>query len=197
MLPAKRITCLTIAAIFIAGTALNAAAEVSIQETYSYYKVKGNSSAKLRKSINKKRDRNTGLKGFDASTHWTITWTFKYQPTQTGCRITQATVTVNIEYRLPQWPARDRSNNFALIEAWDTYSSNLYSHELEHGNIAKAAATDIESNLLNIKQPHSDCQALQSQANQIASRLVKESRQQHTEFDTATGHGGNTGAIFP
>lgn len=192
---AKRKHCLLLATICITGTAGNTAAEVSIEETYSYYKVQGNSTAKLRKSINKKRDRNTGLKGFDASTHWTINWTFKYQPTQTGCRITQATVAVKIEYRLPQWPTRDQSNNLVLIEAWNTYSNNLHNHESAHGNIAKTAANDIEHSLLNIN--HSDCELLQSQANQIASQLVKESRQQHTDFDTATDHGGNTGAIFP
>ncbi len=185
------------AALCLSIAAFNADAEVAINETYNYYTVQGNSTTELRKSINKKRDKNTNMKGFDASTRWTITWTFKYLPTQTDCHITEATVTVAIEYHLPQWKGRDDSKKPAIKKAWDTYSDNLHDHELQHGNIAKTTAKQIERGLLNIAPTHGDCQHLQAKGNALASQLLKKSRQQHSDFDIATNHGSDTGAIFP
>lgn len=185
------------AVLCLIGASFMAAAEVSVEEAYRYYKIKGDSTSELRKSINRKRNKNTGLKGFDASTHWTIAWTFKFIPTHPGCRITQASVTVDIEYRLPKWQLRDKSTNSVTNEAWDIYINNLRDHELVHGNIAKKTVYNIESQLLKSQIKNGTCQTLQTQANRVASQLVSESRQQHIEFDTITNHGSNTGVTFP
>ena len=190
-----RLANLATTALFIASP--HATASVAIEENYNYYDIKGSTTTELRMSINSHRDKATDLKGYDASTHWLIQWSFHYQPTQTGCRVTDADVTLTIEYKLPRWPGRGQSTNQHSNDTWDGYIANLIKHELQHGDIAKTAARNVETLLTQTKTMNDTCANLQESANKAASGVVDKSRSIHQNFDRTTNHGINTGAVFP
>lgn len=187
------------AAVYLCGFSANLHADVTLEETTIYYNISGHSTKELRKSINKNRNIIANNISFDASTRWSLGWTFNYLPADTNCFITDAIVTVKIEYRLPRWTGRDTSENSVLNKSWDTYFENLRDHESDHGHIVKNAADTINKNLLNYHKlkPTANCQKMQDQAHELAKQIVEESRLQHQTFDTETEHGGKTGAVFP
>ncbi|OED43063.1 hypothetical protein AB833_04570 [Chromatiales bacterium (ex Bugula neritina AB1)] len=179
-----------------------AQADIQLEENYHYYDINGNTAEQLRNSIDRNRHLMVGNEPFDAVTDWNIKWQYNYQQTGATCVITQVSVKVLIDYRLPRWKKIHRQSNPALSMAWQRYMDNLIAHEHEHGRIAFNAADDVAQAILDSdtpadRPPPSSCSELEIAANKSGMEIIELVRAQQKWFDRVTDHGANNGATFP
>jgi len=174
-------------------------ADITIDESVSYYDITGTSVRELRESIyaNSLVDRATN--GFDASTNWSISSQFEYLAEASGCKITSADIRANIVYRLPRWQAIKDSTDTELTAKWRGYIDNLTRHESIHGDMTRDAVSTIETTLLSLHTTDTNlsCDALKTKAYASIDRLIAELKQRHEKFDVDTNHGTKTGAVLP
>lgn len=174
-------------------------ADSSIDESFSYYDISGNSIKELRESIYANSIVDTATRGFDASTNWSISSQFEYLEGGAGCKITATSIIAKIEYRLPRWAAFEDSKDAELKTNWRNYIENLTQHEIRHGEITRQAVSNIERTLLDLHIIRSDtpCDDLQTNAYATIDRLITALKQRHKKFDIDTAHGTKTGAVLP
>ena len=174
-------------------------ADITIDESTSYYDITGSSTSEFRESIyaNSKVDRSTH--GFDASTNWSISWQFDVLPEATECRINNTNITAKIKYRLPRWQAFETSTDTALTKEWGRYIDHLTRHESIHGEITKVAVNFIELTLLDLHNgsPGISCQDLRTKAYIRVAELITALRHRHEKFDLDTDHGTKNTRLLP
>lgn len=111
------------------------------------------------------------------------------------CHIDAIESVTRIRYQLPEWINRDDAGA-ELQEQWDSFYRALVAHEIEHGNIAVAAANELESSVARL-EPHLSCWYLHYQADRLGDRIAAETHQRQADYDRDTDHGATTGAAFP
>lgn len=184
----RRITWLLI---FISAAA-TATPQVNVSE--STYDIQGTTASEMREQMNLLGPMEA-LSHYDAFTHWTVNWHFKYLEETPVCRITQATVTADIQHVYPHW-SNYQSASKLLQMRWDEYLNRLKAHEENHSSHAKSAAYEVENSLLSLP-PDRSCQQLAINANNLAQKILSEHTSLDHQYDITTRHGQNEGAIFP
>lgn len=172
-------------------------ANVTLNETYLYYDVRGNTAPQIRKDINEKRLLGAASDQYDAQTLWSLTLRYKYRENKTTCSVSSASVSVIISYRIPRWQV-SQSADSQVREAWDKYITLLKAHENGHGKITFEAGSQLYEKILATTTPSTPgsqarCNALEIAIDNMISQEHRRVNEQQVEFDKQTNHG----ASFP
>ncbi|VVC76617.1 hypothetical protein AQUSIP_19400 [Aquicella siphonis] len=171
-----------------------AAATPVIQISESAYAIHGRLASELRAQMNAFGPMESG-RHFDAYTHWNVKWHFRYQEENRICRITQVTVSADIQSAFPQWADYSLADK-VLQNQWNQYTQRLRMHEKNHSANGADAAVEVENKLISLP-PLRDCQQLETLANNQAQQILSKYNARDRQYDIVTMHGQTEGVIFP
>lgn len=158
------------------------------------YTVYGMSTGQINGQIYTCSPVRSGTERFAASTDYAINWTFSFQSDGKGqCVIKGASVGLNIIQVFPAWQAVP-GTQASLTGKWQTFITNLHTHEAGHAALDASGATTILQDLQNF--PATNCDTLDQQANAKAQQDIYLLEQANTAYDAANGHGATQGAIL-
>lgn len=160
------------------------------------YKIYGRTAAALRAQMDRLGpiDEPTGTH-FDGYAHWTFYWNVRHRSSAGRCRITTASVLLELKYTLPRWQ-RSSNASAALVRRWNRYLGSLRRHEHRHGTIAIEAGRKMVKNL-RLLDPRSSCSGLETAADRVGRRGVARLNKVEAAYDAKTNHGATQGAHFP
>ena len=157
-----------------------------------FYQVTGVSVSELRTEMDQKGP-GQGLAKYDAYTKWRIDWNWP-RPISGKPIFSKTKVNYQITVVLPNWTSRENASK-PLIEKWDNFLDKLCYHELGH-------IEHVTKNYQKIHQAISK-RALENkelsttEANQIATNILKDIRRLDGLYDQSTKHGRTQGVKFP
>jgi predicted secreted Zn-dependent protease len=171
----------------------NSIAEVKASLDYLYYTANANPGGSLTAIL--KRSTPVHADGVDyfAWTSWHVAWHYRWHFNADGaCRITESTTELASTITLP----RLVNGTTMQINVMNHFLAALRVHELGHFNIGREAADDIDQAILSLPQM-ANCEALGSEANGVAQRLLDGRRVAEKRYDAETAHGKSQGAVLP
>ena len=170
-----------------------ALAQGSVAWTTNHYSVTGSTFSDIRASI--ERSRPSQLGRMDGLTAWRIEWRFATEPAANGCRCSSFSPRTSIAVTLPRWVAPSNTAPM-IIQAWTRYITALGQHEAGHGQLALAAAAEMQKRALETPET-ADCRAMNERINALARGIVDDYRRRDQEYDERTRHGETQGAVLP
>ena len=165
----------------------------AVKTAYTNYDVYLAESKNLREDLNLATPVVYDGKPFHGYTDWRVSWQYRWQPTDGGCRIGSVTTTVAITYTLPN--AVTLPLDQRLREAYDAYLVALTAHEKGHGRIGIDAAKAIERALDGMLHA-GDCRQLADIANAKANEILDKYKQLNRDYDQKTSYGKTQGAVL-
>ena len=166
----------------------------AVEPSISYYDVSGKNANGLRKQLNEYRPQDASGERHDAVTTSRISYNYKYSPSNTGCKFTEFTATLETEIIMPRWIEQEQESK--LGKKWQRYHSALYDHELGHHNIYVQAYEAVEEAGRSFNTS-SKCDAIGDEFKTIYSSLLEKYRNMSRQYDFDTNHGMRFGAVFP
>lgn len=168
----------------ISAISIGFASDVKITERTRYYSVSGPTVQALVKTMTKRgpfsEDHGKRAVGLADYTYRTRIKTSK----KNGfCRVTKATVTMQIFYFVPklsrpkQLRARDHSK-------WRRIAAMILRHERQHGRFYKRLAGELQRALLSMK-PQKSCSKFKAMERKIRVKLEKRDKNRNRRFDRA------------
>jgi predicted secreted Zn-dependent protease len=172
--------CAVVFSAFVALGAVEARADVKLEETYSTYQLRGLSREAIHEDLHRvaKRDRD-GL--IDGEMSNDLHWNFRFAAAENSCRVSSDEIVLKIYILLPRWVDEERANS-VLHSIWNTYFQELKAHEDGHKTIAVAAAERI-SKLAHDATASGSCTALERSLNDAAKRIVEDSERAQNQHD--------------
>ncbi|RTM09256.1 MAG: DUF922 domain-containing protein [Hyphomicrobiales bacterium] len=167
-----RMSCAFVFNAFVALGAVDAQADVKLQETYSTYQLQGLSRKAIHDDLHRvaKRDRDGIIEG-EVTDQWG--WNFRFAATENSCRVTSDEILLKLNILLPIWVDDARADS-ATRTAWKNYFQELKAHEDGHKTIALEAAEQISKLTHGATAPGS-CTALERSLNRAAKQIVENS----------------------
>ena len=180
-------------AALIIGAPLSVAYANDVQLVY--YDIVGNSANSLRHELDINGPLDKDGKRFDGLTKWHVTWTYRYAPTEAGCKFTEINTSVEGTTTLPRWVDGDSATN-SLIRKWQNYIAALRLHEDGHYAHGVGAAKEIED-LGQSFHVSDNCSTIAKKFNDQASSILEKYMAMDAIYDHDTNHGQTQGARFP
>ncbi len=162
---------------------------------FTYYPVQGNSERELRESMNEALKGKPFSEKHDATTQWSIKWSYHYSGPDSKLRITDFNVSSQATIRLPQWKPPPEASP-ALIKRWQEFVNALARHEYKHAEHGQLAAQDM-LNRVKALDTFSSANGLRSALQEINDNVLSKYRQADADYDRETQHGVKQGAHFP
>lgn len=158
-----------------------------------FYTVTGQTSAEIRRNLNRNSPVRVDGRPFDAFTRWHVSWSFSYKHSSTECFIEEVSTRLEIEQIMPQLISPVPQQ---LKRKWDAYITALRHHEMGHRVFGNEAAADIENRLQNLR-PRSECATLEKFANEAAAKIIQKYIAKEKQYDSRSDYGSHDGAVFP
>ena len=175
--------------LFLACQSANAT--VGEQLDYEYYDVYATPNQSLLTTLNQASPIHESGHTFHGHTHWNVKWHFRWQEASShaSCRIIQVQTELTAKIQLPHLlhPTAQQERQF------DQYVSALRVHELGHVENGRQAALEIDQGILNLPEME-NCAALESAANALGHRILRQYNDKDEQYDAATDHGKTQGA---
>jgi len=130
--------------------------------------------------------------GFHADTQWSIQPRYRFTKENDSCVVSDSSVTLTVTYTMPEWVNKAEASA-ELQTKWNTWYSNLLSHEKNHGFNGRQAYSDIKHGIYVLNRARTCSQLTNDLRNMIDSVLFKYS-QEDKLYDQRTRHGAPEGA---
>ena len=160
----------------------------------AYYVVHGRLSRELRAQINQYGPCDAAGNRHWAYTAWRVDSLFTTRTTPAGVVVDGVEVKVAVVRTLPQWPA-SADDPPELRTQWESFVSALAIHEDGHTEIAKRAAAELLSALLELK-PAPDEASLRQCADAAKRHIFERAHGEEADYDRSTDHGRTQGAVL-
>jgi predicted secreted Zn-dependent protease len=108
--------------------------------------------------------------------------------------VSQVAVGLHLSESFPSWSPSSYDAS-GLAAKWQTYTTNLQTHEKGHKDMAKQYANDLFNGLKTY--PHTSCSTIISAVNQYGNNKVAALQSASDTYDSQTQHGATQGAVFP
>jgi predicted secreted Zn-dependent protease len=183
-----------LAAASLTGAA--SAQEIDVSERVEFYSVRGDSPEALLREMQAKGP--TGVldlgRRYFAQADSSVSWSYQYETTPSGCAVDTAEVVVETTYTYPSWEDREKAS--ARLNAyWDHFLSRLEIHERGHADISRSAGAEIAKSI-GATPPQADCPALEKAIKDVAGAVMKANEKRQRAYDRETNHGETQGAWF-
>jgi predicted secreted Zn-dependent protease len=172
---------------------LSALAQPAVSWTTNYYPVSGATVREIHASLRSNRPWKSAAQN-DGYTRWRVEWTFGVSPVGDKCRLTTFSTRTTVTITLPRWTAPTNATE-EVRRAWERYISALGQHEAGHGQMAMAAAAEIQKRARESGED-GDCAALKQKINSLGQSIVEQYRTRDREYDERTRHGETQGAVL-
>ncbi|KKR62592.1 hypothetical protein A2643_03060 [Candidatus Nomurabacteria bacterium RIFCSPHIGHO2_01_FULL_39_220] len=130
-----------------------------------------------------------------AVTNSNINWKYDFTYTKGQvCEIKNIAVGLHINIVMPKWKNQPATNS-ALTHKWNTFISNLRTHEDSHIEFAKKSANEIFYYLNNLSSTRACAPSKQYIEKRLRS-INAELDETNIDYDAKTRHGKTQGAVF-
>lgn len=165
---------------------------INVSEPYTYT-VTASSLTGLRSGIANCPIRIQSAGNYHAITARQISWSYGFSQNSVSCTLTSVRVGLSITQLLPEFaPATGTSQS--TINSWNTYHTNLVTHEGGHVDVAKLYAAELVSKLNTLSS--TDCSSLKTVAAATVDAQLAALNSTDTGYDTSTNHGATQGAVL-
>jgi predicted secreted Zn-dependent protease len=160
-----------------------------------YYVVYGYTASQIRAELNQCSPVATSQGDFDAETSWWLKFTYDWYTKSNGlCALQNVGVVAHVTFMYPQW-TNTAYSAAGLNAKWQTYMTNLTTHEQGHKTIALQYANTLLTQLQSY--PDTTCTTIEQSANSYGNGEISALTQAENNYDTQTDHGATQGATFP
>ncbi|MBT8138322.1 MAG: DUF922 domain-containing Zn-dependent protease [Gammaproteobacteria bacterium] len=189
--PRKRVACAVALLLFFSLRL--ARAEPEVNSATEYYDVSADTLGTLLLVLQSEVPERPGGKTFHGYTRADVNWHWQLAQVGARCRVQQARAIVNIQTTLPRlyWTTPGSE----VERVWQQWMPALARHEQQHANNAIHVARRGEHRLLGLP-PQASCEAMNAQAQRMASQLHDELRKIDRDYDNDTRHGETEGATL-
>ncbi len=163
----------------------------AVNESWTSYPINGSSAQQLNEEMARSGPLDNG-EHYYANTLWKINWHYTYKENARTCEMTAVQVNTDITYKFPAWSGYANASK-DLQHEWDALQLRLRQHEQLHAQNAKQAAIDIEVMLQHFPAA-TDCQTLQTAADNKAKQIITWYHEKDAAYDNETSHGSSQGA---
>jgi predicted secreted Zn-dependent protease len=178
----------------VAGLTLMAGIAQADPPTIKYYEVIGSTVEELRREIEWKGPRYDGRRAAGLA-EWSISWTFRYAPTSTGCELTEINPRLEGTITLPRWVAgKDRAADTVIAE-WHKFVAALRVHEDGHYAYGMQAEAEVRALGRNFRV-RGDCSRIIERFNADARAIVQKHVEANEAYDRDTRYGQTQGVVF-
>jgi predicted secreted Zn-dependent protease len=179
--------------LFFVALASSAMAQPAVSWTTNYYPATGATLREIHASLRSNRPWKSAGQ-HDGFTRWQVDWTFGVRQIGNKCRLTTLNTRTTIAITLPRWVAPTNATE-EVRRAWQRYITALGQHEAGHGQMALAAAGEIQKQAKESGED-ADCAALRQKINSLGQTILEQYRARDQQYDERTRHGATQGAVL-
>ncbi len=169
----------------------HSAPDINLNKTF--YDISGTNITAIHESLQRNGPLAKSGKRFHASTHWNISWSYRWIESNQQCRLNKTDISVQVDMLLPRLKNRD-SLDEKVRTKWDQYIAALTAHEQQHQAFGQEAANEIERLLLNT--PAMNCFRMEKHLNERAQEILAKYKNLEEQFDRDTEHGAKDGVVL-
>ncbi len=184
----KRTICALLTVLALPAASAVADPVVAVEKVEAY-PVSGTTGIELYRSIGERGPKSRNGRAI-AVTDYRLTWTRRYVPEKSGCRLAVAEPHLTIITRLPKpsdkLPAGTRA-------AWQPFIAGITAHEKVHGGIIRETVEAIRTQTAGVTVPNDPgCRKIRTEVTKRVTVLADRMHQKNRDFDaTEMGKGGN------
>ena len=134
-------------------------------------------------------------KKYDSVTSWHVEWGYEHYETMQSCSAEAFQASVEITMRYPRWIRFDDVPQ-ELMAKWEGYMTNLVLHEEGHRDMVMEAVEDITRAVAKLPTAPT-CAELDRLVKSLCHDRMAKLNDEAKEYDAATQHGAEQGAVFP
>lgn len=168
--------------------------KLSVNEKYTFYDIKGQTAAEIRKEMRLNGTKWNDGKVYAALTSWNIRYRYEVISENGKYRIKSASTDIDVDISMPRWSPEQQASR-ELIEEWERYYRVLDEHEIGHRDLAVKAAGEINEILAGLGNFNSKAE-LDREAKKQAQARLKRMKEIQVEYDDHTNHGIKQGAAL-
>lgn len=158
----------------------------------TYYQVYGSSMNDLRAAVENCPLR-AAAGNFHAETAYGLNWSYSMTASGSACTLADVRVGVHVTQYFPLFVATATTRS-SVSNTWNTYATNLKTHEDGHTAIDIAYAQRITTALQQLTT--SNCSTIDQRVQTTVNTYVSELNNANNQYDAQTNHGATQGAVL-
>ena len=163
------------------------------EPNFIFYEVYGDNARTLQKQLEEKRPQDGSGERFDGITDNRISYTYRYAPTENGCKFIEFSPALETTITMPRWVDADFTSK--LGKKWQSFYQALLDHELGHHDIGLRLYKELEAAGRNFETTKS-CDSISDEFELVTTSLFEKYKQMDRQYDLETDHGRKLGAGF-
>ena len=167
----------------------------AVREKHVLYEITGYGEKDLRDQMNRQGIAWSDGKKYDSVTSWHVTWDYEHERTLQSCSAEAFQATAEITIRYPKWVRTDAAPR-ELAHKWDGYLASLTEHEQGHRDMVVEAVEDL-TRAVALLPAAPTCAELDRRVRSLCHERMAKLNDDAKEYDAATLHGAEQGAVFP
>jgi len=166
-----------------------------VREKHELYEVTGCGEIELRDQMTRQGTAWSDGKKYDSVTSWHVTWDYEHYRSLQSCSTEAFQATAEITIRYPRWVRTDDAPQ-ELADKWDGYLASLIEHEKGHSDMVVKAVEDL-TRAVALLPAAPTCAELDLLVRSLCHKRMAKLNDEAKEYDAATLHGAEQGAVFP
>ena len=167
----------------------------AVREKHVLYEITGYGEKDLRDQMNRQGIAWSDGKKYDSVTSWHVTWDYEHERSLQSCSAEAFQATAEITIRYPKWVRTDAAPQ-ELAHKWDGYLASLMEHEQGHRDMVVEAVEDL-TRAVALLPAAPTCAELDRRVRSLCHERMAKLNDDAKEYDAATLHGAEQGAVFP
>jgi predicted secreted Zn-dependent protease len=167
----------------------------AVREKHVLYEITGYGEKDLRDQMNRQGIAWSDGKKYDSVTSWHVTWDYEHERTLQSCSAEAFQATAEITIRYPKWVRTDAAPQ-ELADKWDGYLASLMENEQGHRDMVVEAVEDL-TRAVALLPAAPTCAELDRRVRSLCHERMAKLNDDAKEYDAATLHGAEQGAVFP
>ena len=167
----------------------------AVREKHELYEIKGCGEKELREQMTQQGTAWSDGKKYDSVTSWHVTWDYEHDRSLQSCSAEAFQATAEITIRYPKWIRTDDAPQ-ELAGKWDAYLASLIEHETGHRDMVVQAVEDLTRAVAHLPAAPT-CADLDRWVRSLCHERMAKLNDDAKEYDAATIHGAEQGAVFP
>jgi len=167
----------------------------AVREKHVLYEITGYGEKDLRDQMNRQGIAWSDGKKYDSVTSWHVTWDYEHERSLQSCSAETFQATAEITIRYPKWVRTDAAPQ-ELAHKWDGYLASLIEHEQGHRDMVVEAVEDL-TRAVALLPAAPTCAELDRRVRSLCHERMAKLNDDAKEYDAATLHGAEQGAVFP
>jgi len=167
----------------------------AVREKHVLYEITGYGEKDLRDQMNRQGIAWSDGKKYDSVTSWHVTWDYEHERSLQSCSAEAFQATAEITIRYPKWVRTDAAPQ-ELAHKWDGYLASLIEHEQGHRDMVVEAVEDL-TRAVALLPAAPTCAELDRRVRSLCHERMAKLNDDAKEYDAATLHGAEQGAVFP